>query len=80
MPSFFNRRLSPDFIAVPHEQSAAERATTGRFSAREVVSLIDGHLADQSDLMPNDRNTELIDVLLSLRNVLTIPAIPGRPS
>lgn len=83
MDLFKRARLSPDFIAVPAEPSGAELvapAEARQFSAAQVVTLIDGHLCDQSGLLPDDRNTELIDVLLSLRNLLTVPVIPGRSS
>lgn len=77
---FWNRpRLSPDFIAVPHEPSAAERAAgPGLHTSRDVVGLIDGLLRKQSELYAEDRNDELVDALLTIRNALTVPVIPGR--
>jgi hypothetical protein len=89
MPFFFRpRRLSADFLPVPHEPSAAERAdpdlkdftdpTGQRYSAREVVAVIDSILDGQQALAPDDRNVELIDVLLDVRNLLAVPVIPGR--
>lgn len=48
-------------------------------NARAVV-FIDAKLDGQQVLEPDDRNTELIDVLLDLRNVLAVPVVPGRPS
>lgn len=78
---FWNRprrgRISPDFIAVPHEPSAAERTGT-RHSARHVVTYIDAILDGQKALHPEDRDTQLIDVLLDLRNMLTVPVVPRR--
>jgi hypothetical protein len=75
---FWNRpRISPDFIAVPHEPSAAERAGT-RYTARDVVAFVDSILDGQQTLEPEDRNVELIDVLLDVRNLLAVPVTPGR--
>jgi hypothetical protein len=71
-------RAGPSCIAAPHEPSAAERAR--RYSAREVVAVIDSILEGQQTQWPEGRNTQLIDVLLDLRNMLAVPVIPGRPS
>jgi hypothetical protein len=80
MPFFFRRprRLSVDILPVPHEPSAAERARPARYTERDVVDLVDWHLTVQSERLPDDRNTELIDALLTIRNALTVPVNPGR--
>lgn len=72
----FSRRLSVDFIRVPTEPSGAQLVE--RFLAGDPVELINHHLRQQSALKPEDRNIELIDALLEIRNVLTVPVIPGR--
>ena len=78
------RPISADFIAPVREPSGAEltawQPQARQYSAGEVVTLIDGHLRQQSARPAEARNTELIDVLLGLRNVLTVPVIPGRTS
>lgn len=80
MPWPWRRKLSVDFIQVPHEPSAAERAAApaGPYTARQVVGFIDAILERQQVHWPEDRNAELIDVLLDLRNMLAVPVIPGR--
>ena len=42
--------------------------------------MIDSILEGQQTQWPEGRNTQLIDVLLDLRNMLAVPVIPGRPS
>jgi hypothetical protein len=49
-------------------------------NAARAVAFIDAKLDGQQVLEPDDRNTELIDALLDLRNLLAVPAIPGRPA
>lgn len=82
MPFWFRRKLSADFLPVPHEPSAAERAAgpAGPYTARQVVGFIDAILERQQVHWPEDRNAELIDVLLDLRNMLAAPVAPGGPS
>jgi hypothetical protein len=73
-----NERLSVDFLPVVHEPSGAELTAWQPYTARDVVGLVDGLLTGQSRLQADDRNTELIDALLQIRNALTVPVIPGR--
>lgn len=82
MPWPWRRKLSVDFIQVPHGPSAAERAASpaGPYTARQVVGFIDAILERQQVHWPEDRNAELIDVLLDLRNMLAAPVAPGGPS
>lgn len=64
--------------AVPVEPSAAERS--GRRSDSDIVAFIDSHLDGQQELEAEDRNTELVDALLDLRIMLTVPVVSGGPS
>lgn len=84
MPWPFRRQLSVDFLNVPHEPSGFERvaaaAQARHYDAATVVALIDSVLDGQQTLEPDDRNVELIDVLLDVRNLLRVPVTPGRSS
>lgn len=77
----FRRRLSVDFIPVVQEPSRAELPDLPRPpDGIAAVALIDSVLDGQKAHHPEDRNVELIDVLLDLRNLLRVPIIPGRSS
>lgn len=46
----------------------------------KALALIGSVLDGQQVLEPDDRNQELIDVLLDVRNLLRVPVVPGRSS
>jgi hypothetical protein len=70
--------LRPAVPQAPHEPAAAERS--GRRSDRAIVAFIDSRLDGQQALEPDDRNDELVDALLDLRSLLTVPVVPGGAS